>query len=276
MLAAAGRAAPAARLAGHGTRRGSSARVALGQRSRARGARRGRRARRRLAARRRRAPRAAGLGGGARGRSCRGAAAPATPARRRGPPRAPRPGPRPGDAAARRTAAASRTPAAARGGPAPRARRRRPAPPPRRRPLAAPAPPAAAPRHPAARRPAAAEFDASSAGARTRAAAPRLLALMSASWSSIQSPGSRAVTIALRPSRRRARSSGRHRQRGVDRVGQLLDVERVDREGELAELLVRAGVLARGSRRPSRSLTSGPSLATRFMPSNIALTSSTS
>ena len=37
---------------------------------------------------------------------------------------------------------------------------------------------------------------------------------------------------------------GRHGQRRVDRVGQLLDVERVDRQRELAELLVRAGVLA--------------------------------
>src|SRR3954452_9183803 len=36
---------------------------------------------------------------------------------------------------------------------------------------------------------------------------------------------------------------GAHRQRGVDRVGELLDVERVHRQGVLAELLVRAGVL---------------------------------
>ena len=47
---------------------------------------------------------------------------------------------------------------------------------------------------------------------------------------------------------RRARApAGRarpgHRQRRVDRVGQLLDVERVDRQRELAELLVGAGVL---------------------------------
>ena len=47
------------------------------------------------------------------------------------------------------------------------------------------------------------------------------------------------------------------------------------RQRELAELLVRARVLDR-IETPSRSLTSGPSLATRFMPSNIALTSSTS
>src|SRR5437660_1154590 len=36
---------------------------------------------------------------------------------------------------------------------------------------------------------------------------------------------------------------GLHRQRGVDRVCELLHVERVDRQGEFAELLVRAGVL---------------------------------
>ena len=40
-----------------------------------------------------------------------------------------------------------------------------------------------------------------------------------------------------------ARARRRHRQRRVDRVGQLLDVERVDRQRELAELLVGAGVL---------------------------------
>src|SRR3712207_8472883 len=37
---------------------------------------------------------------------------------------------------------------------------------------------------------------------------------------------------------------GRHRQRRVDRVGHLLDVERVDRQRVLAELLVGARVLA--------------------------------
>src|SRR4051794_4795814 len=35
-----------------------------------------------------------------------------------------------------------------------------------------------------------------------------------------------------------------HRQRRVDRVGELLDVERVDRQRVLAQLLVRARVLA--------------------------------
>src|SRR5271157_1030557 len=37
--------------------------------------------------------------------------------------------------------------------------------------------------------------------------------------------------------------AGLHRQGRIDRVGELLDVERVDRQGVLAELLVGAGVL---------------------------------
>ena len=76
------------------------------------------------------------------------------------------------------------------------------------------------------------------------AAAPRAFARMSAICSSIQSPGSREVTISFNPASRRARLLRAHRQRRVDRVRQLLHVERVDRQRELAQLLVRARVLA--------------------------------
>ncbi len=71
----------------------------------------------------------------------------------------------------------------------------------------------------------------------------RPFARMSASCSSTQSPGSREVTISRRPSRPAVALGRRHRQRGVDRVGELLDVERVDRQRVLPELLVGAGVL---------------------------------
>ena len=66
-----------------------------------------------------------------------------------------------------------------------------------------------------------------------------------------------------------------HRQRGVDRVGQLLHVERVD-DSEYSPSSSCAPVFSPRIETPLRSLTSGPSLATRFMPSNIALTIITS
>jgi hypothetical protein len=61
----------------------------------------------------------------------------------------------------------------------------------------------------------------------------------------------------------------------VQRVGLLRDVEGVQRDGELPELVVRTGRLDRASTM-SRSLTTTASLATRFMPSATALTTSTS
>ena len=77
----------------------------------------------------------------------------------------------------------------------------------------------------------------------TPRARARAFARMSASCSSIQSPGSREVTISARPVAPAPALAGLHRQRRVDRVGELLDVERVDRQRVLAELLVGAGVL---------------------------------
>ena len=85
---------------------------------------------------------------------------------------------------------------------------------------------------------------ASSGASRRSAPSPRALLRMSATCSSIQSPGSRDVTISFSPRRAPRALLGRHGQRRVDRVRQLLHVERVDGQRELAQLLVRARVLA--------------------------------
>ena len=66
-----------------------------------------------------------------------------------------------------------------------------------------------------------------------------------------------------------------HRQRAVDRIGQLLNIERVDADSNSPSSSC-APVFSERIETPSRWFTSGPSLATRFIPSNIALTSSTS
>ena len=68
---------------------------------------------------------------------------------------------------------------------------------------------------------------------------------------------------------------GVHGEGGVEGVGLLLDVERVQGDRERAQLLVGAGVLGQGED-ASRRLTTTASLATRFMPSARALTMSTS
>jgi hypothetical protein len=98
---------------------------------------------------------------------------------------------------------------------------------------------------------------------------------MSASWSSIQSPGSRSVTMRLRPFIRRARSESRIVSAAwIESAVSWMSNGLTESANSPSSSC--APVFSDRIETPLRSLTSGPSLATRFMPSNIALTSSTS
>ena len=67
-----------------------------------------------------------------------------------------------------------------------------------------------------------------------------------------------------------------HGEGGEEGVGLLLDVEGVQGDGELSELLDRRQCSRTARARRPRSFTSTDSLATRFIPSKTAFTTSTS
>ena len=96
---------------------------------------------------------------------------------------------------------------------------------------------------------------------------------MSASCSSIQSPGSRAVTIDASPCAP-ARSAGIVSAAWIESASSWMSNGLTDSAYSPSSSW--APVFSDRIETPARSLTIGPSLATRFMPSNIALTISTS